>query len=132
MGARRRTGGGDWRVRGARRSELGSRRSLGDWAIADWKWIREQRRPAWLWLSETTTRLRLCNGVGNWSPKWEGGDGCSEADKRWRLATGECGVLGWRWRMAAAACGPADCADGGCGDAECGWRREIRGFRADG
>nr|GMD36292.1 hypothetical protein Iba_chr09dCG15030 [Ipomoea batatas]GME13237.1 hypothetical protein Iba_scaffold14370CG0610 [Ipomoea batatas]GME19373.1 hypothetical protein Iba_scaffold22660CG0030 [Ipomoea batatas] len=35
MGARRRTGGGDWRVRGARRSELGSRRSLGDWAIGN-------------------------------------------------------------------------------------------------
>nr|GMD74404.1 hypothetical protein Iba_chr13aCG4960 [Ipomoea batatas] len=46
MGARRRTGSGDWRVRGARRSEIGTRKPTVAGRLGDWKWIGEQRRPA--------------------------------------------------------------------------------------
>nr|GLL31357.1 hypothetical protein Itr_chr07CG08370 [Ipomoea trifida]GLL49468.1 hypothetical protein Itr_chr15CG10310 [Ipomoea trifida]GMC95311.1 hypothetical protein Iba_chr05cCG7330 [Ipomoea batatas] len=82
--------------------------------------------------------LRDCDSadsVGNWSPKWEGGDGCSEADRRWRLASAGCSPLGdqnsqrrpaWLWlsetttrlRLCASA-------DGECG--VLGWRlRTVR------
>nr|GMC89370.1 hypothetical protein Iba_chr04eCG18730 [Ipomoea batatas] len=75
--------------------------------------------------------LRDCDsadGVGNWSPKWEGGDGCSEADRRWRLASAGCSDGGGGWRLRTVRrrgvrMAAADYAS---------LRREIRGFRADG
>nr|GMD17391.1 hypothetical protein Iba_chr07dCG3130 [Ipomoea batatas] len=107
MGARRRTGGGDWRVRGARRSEIGTRKPAVAGRLGDWKWIREQRRPAWLWLSETTTRLRLCGR----RRQLESEVGAGRAAMGARRRTG-----GGDWRVRGARMAAADCRQGKLGD----------------